>query len=127
VTVNTVVICKAIDRTFYYRSMQNDRASLDLIKPNGSEATVVQVPPVAFNLKDATSYTGLSAWSLRVAHYAGELPAKRIGKALLFTRAALDGFIFSAKDAEATNPSWLAKRRSRTRSTSNDTKGGKGQ
>lgn len=77
------------------------------------ESSIVQVPPVAFNLKDAAAYTGLSAWSLRVAFYSGELPAKRIGKTLLFTRAELDAFVFSAKDAEATNPAWLVKRRKR--------------
>jgi len=78
---------------------------------NHGELSVVQVPPVAFNLKDAAAYTGLSAWSLRVAYYGGELAAKRIGKTLIFTRATLDSFVLSAHDAEATNPNWLVKRR----------------
>jgi hypothetical protein len=49
--------------------------------------------PVAFPLKQASQYSGLTVWALRSAIWGKQLPARLAGKRLLVLRSDLDAFV----------------------------------
>lgn len=60
---------------------------------------VVQPAPnpnqLSFSLREAASVTGLALWALRSAIWAGQLPARLVGKRQIVLRADLEKWLAS--------------------------------
>lgn len=59
------------------------------------------IQPVAFNVKDATAYSGLSRSRLYDLSRTGELPSIRVGGRRMFRRDAIDAYFDTLSQGEA--------------------------
>lgn len=69
----------------------------------------VRLDPTAtsFNIAQASVYTGVSPWRLRMAIWQAKLPARKCGKSLIILRADVDAFLKSLPTVSASDAAWL--------------------
>lgn len=72
----------------------------------------VEINPsqISFTIPQAAVLTGLTDWRIRMAVWAGKLPAKKVGKTLLILRADAEAFLKNLPVVSANDSEWLAKR-----------------
>jgi hypothetical protein len=59
------------------------------------------ISPRAFDIQQASTYSGCTVWNLRTSVWAGKLRARLSGKRLLFLREDLDSFILSLPEVRS--------------------------
>jgi len=68
----------------------------------------------AFSVKQAAVYLGMSAWSVRVAIWRGELPARKNKHNIVVLRSDADKFLAALPVVEPCTSEWFARREVRT-------------
>jgi hypothetical protein len=81
-------------------------------KKNEVVVPSVEINPsqIAFTVPQAAVLTGLTPWRIRMAVWAGKLPAKQSGKTIIILRADAEAFLKNLPEVSVNDAAWLAKR-----------------